>query len=148
MKTPFAKLLGLSVIALALAACNSGGGSTSNPSTYPNCSFPGSFTAMYPENGANNIPDSLTTVYVASSVSLGSQYQTAVSLAGGSLQAGSGFTQVPLSSIPAPHAKAGFANPIYYKSQIGSLGPSSTWLVYFNETINCVPVQFTQFTTQ
>ena len=67
MKTPFAKSLAFFLLALALAACNSGS-NNSNPSTFPNCNAPGSFVAVYPINGATNVPDGTQSIYVASSV--------------------------------------------------------------------------------
>jgi hypothetical protein len=150
MKTPFAKSLGLFLLAFALAACNSNG-STNNPSTFPNCTAPGSFVAVYPINGSSNVPDSTQNVYVASSVALGSQFMNVIGLpAGGGLIPGNQFSQVPLSQIPTPRAKPSFANPIYYVTAVGTLSSAQTWTMFLNNTniSNCQPSQYLQFTTQ
>jgi hypothetical protein len=150
MKNPFAKSLGFFLLGLTLAACNSGG-STNNPSNFPKCQAPGSFVAIYPINGATNVPDGTQNVYVASSVALGSQFMNVIGLPGnGGLQAGNQFSEVPLSQIPTPRAKPGFSNPIYYVSAVGTLSSASTWTMYLNNTnsVNCVPLQYMQFTTQ
>jgi hypothetical protein len=152
MKNMFVKslaLLGLAS-ALGLSACSSGSGSTSNPSNFPNCTAPGSFAAVYPIPGAANVPDSTQFVYVASSVALGSQYLNAIQSNGGSTQIGTGFSQVPLSQIPTPHANPSFANPIYYATGVGSLSSETTLTMFLtNQAIpNCVPLQYLTFTTQ
>jgi len=150
MNTTLARSLGWIAFgaAVSLAACNSNNSST-NPSTYPNCTAPGSFQAIYPINGSTNVPDSTQVVYVASSVALGSQYQNAVLPPGGYLQSGNQFSQVPLSQVPTPRATPGFANPIYYQTAVGTLSSASTWTFYLNNTnSNCQPVQYLQFTTQ
>ncbi|HTA38379.1 MAG TPA: hypothetical protein VK760_04860 [Candidatus Acidoferrales bacterium] len=149
MKTPFAKLLGSFLLALTLAACNSGGGSTNNPSNFPNCTAPGQFVGIYPIGGSANVPDSTQFVYVASSVTLGGQYQNVIGV-GGSLFPGNSFSQVPLSQVPTPHAKPGFANPIYYVTALPNLSSATTYTMLLNNTnsANCVPVQYLQFSTQ
>lgn len=148
MKTSFAKSLGFLIMALTLAACNSGG-STNNPSTYPACTAPGSFVGVYPINGSTNVSDSLQTVYVASSVSLGSQYQNVIGV-GGYLYPGNSFSEVPLSQVPTPHTKPTFANPIYYVTALPNLNSAATYAMLFNNTnsINCQPFQYLQFSTQ
>jgi hypothetical protein len=148
MKNSFAKSLGFFVLALALAACNSNG-STNNPSTYPSCTAPGSFVAIYPINGSTNVPDSTQTIYVASSVALGSQFMNVIGVAG-NLYPGNGFSEVPLSQVPTPHAKPGFSNPIYYVSALSSLSSATTYTMLLNNSnsVNCQPLQYMQFSTQ
>lgn len=150
MKNLLAKILGLAgmAAALTLTACN-GSNNNNNPSNYPNCTTPGSFAAIYPINGSSGVPSTIQTIYVASSVSLGSQFQSVVGAPNGALYPGGGFTQVTLAQIPKPHASPGFSNPIYYSSFVGTLAPSSTWTILFNNRniSNCVPTQFMQFTT-
>ena len=148
MKISFAKSLGFIVMALTLAACNSGS-SSSNPSTFPNCTAPGNFVGVYPENGATNVSDSIQTVYVASSVTLGSQYQNVIGV-GGSLFPGNTFSEVPLSQVPTPHTKPSFANPIYYVTALPNVNSGTTYAMLFNNTnsVNCQPFQYLQFTTQ
>ena len=150
MKNPFAKLLGFFVLALTLAACSSGGSGGSNPTNYPNCTAPGQFVAVYPVNGATNVSDSTQAVYIASSVTLGSQYQNVIQQQGGSPYYGNGFSQVPLSQVPTPRTKPGFANPIYYQTTFPTLSATSTWTMFLNNTnsANCIPVQYLQFSTQ
>jgi hypothetical protein len=148
MKTPFAKSLGFFVLALTLAACNSNN-STNNPSTFPNCNAPGSFAPIYPINGSTNVPDSIQFVYVASSVTLGSQFMNVIGV-GGALFPGNSFSQVPLSQVPTPHAKPGFSNPIYYVTAIPNVSSGTTYAMLLNNTniTNCQPTQYMQFTTQ
>jgi len=148
MKTPFAKSLGLFLLALTLAACNSGSNS-STPSNFPSCKAPGSFVAVYPINGATNVPDGTQNVYVASSVALGSQFMNVIAVNGGNFP-GNQFSQVPLSQIPTPRTKPSFANPIYYVTAVGSLSTATTYAMGLNNTNiqNCVPTQYMQFTTQ
>jgi hypothetical protein len=151
MKNTLVKSLGLLGIAsaMALTACNSGG-SSSSPSTFPACTAPGSFVGIYPINGATNVQDGIQAVYVASSVSLGSQYMNAIGVPGQGLVAGTGFTQVPLSQVPTPHTKPGFANPIYYQTTFSALTGNTTWTMFFNNSnsANCQPFQYLSFTTQ
>ena len=148
MKTPFAKTLAFFLLALALAACNSGT-NNSNPSTFPSCKAPGSFVAVYPINGANNVPDGTQNVYVASSVTLGSQFMNVIAVNGGNFP-GNQFSPVPLSQIPTPRTKPSFANPIYYVTAVGSLSTATTYAMGLNNTNiqNCVPSQYMTFTTQ
>jgi hypothetical protein len=148
MKTPFAKSSAFFLLALALAACNSGT-NNNNPSGFPNCTAPGSFVAVYPINGANNVPDSTQSIYVASSVTLGNQFMNVIGVNGGTFP-GNQFSQVPLSQIPTPRTKPSFANPIYYVSTVGTLSTATQYTMFLNNSnsINCVPVQFQQFTTQ
>jgi hypothetical protein len=146
----FVKPLGFLAMAaaLSLAACN-GSNNAGNPSNYPNCTAPGNFVAVYPINGATKVPDNTQTIYVASSVPLGSQYQNVIGAPSGAIYAGAGFTQVSLAQVPKPRTKPSFANPIYYSSYVGTLAPSSTWTMLLNNTnsANCIPVQYQQFTT-
>lgn len=150
MKTPFAKLLGFFVLALTLAACSSGSSGSGGPSNFPNCTAPGQFVGIYPINGTTNVSESTTAVYVASSVTLGSQYMNVIQQQNGSLYFGSGFTQVPLSQVPTPHSKPGFSKPIYYSTTFPALSSASHWTMYLNNSnsANCIPVQYLQFTTQ
>jgi hypothetical protein len=151
MKTSFAKSSALFVLALTLAACNSGNGGSNNPSNFPNCTAPGQFVAVYPISGSTNVPDSTQNVYVASSVALGGQFMNVIGLpGGGGLVNGNQFSQVPLSQVPTPRTKPSFSNPIYYITSVGSLTAASTWTMYLNNTnsANCVPFQYLQFTTQ
>jgi hypothetical protein len=151
MKQTLARSLGCVAFgaAISLAGCN-GGGSSNNPSSYPNCTAPGNFQAVYPINGATNVPDGTQVVYVASSVALGSQYQNVIQPPGGGAYAGNLFTQVPLSQVPTPRATPSFSNPIYYQTAVGTLSSASTWTFFLNNTnsANCVPVQYLTFTTQ
>jgi hypothetical protein len=148
MKTPFAKSLGFFVFALTLAACNSNG-SSNNPSNFPNCTAPGSFAAVYPISGSTNVPDSTQFVYIASSVTLGGQFMNVIG-AGGFLAPGNSFSEVPLSQVPTPHTKPGFANPIYYVTALPNLSSATTYTMYLNNQniANCQPMQYMQFTTQ
>jgi hypothetical protein len=152
MKIMRVKSLGLLGIALALAltACSSGSGSSSNPSNFPNCTAPGSFVGIYPENGATNVSDGIQQVYVASSVTLGSQYQNVISAGGGTPYYGNSFTQVTFSQVPTPHTNPGFANPIYYTVTFPNLSAGTQYTMYLNNqnSQNCVPLQYLQFTTQ
>jgi hypothetical protein len=147
MNTKIFSILSLAS-AVALSACNSG--NSSNPTNFPSCTAPGSFTAVYPINGAANVPDSTQNVYVASSVTLGSQYMNVIGLPGGGVIAGNLFSQVPLSQVPKPRALPSFANPIYYVTSVGTLSSASTWTMLLNNTnsANCVPVQYLKFSTQ
>jgi len=151
MKLSFVKSLGLLAVAAAmlLGACNSNN-NNNNPSNFPTCTPPGSFVAVYPINGATNVPDSVQNVYVASSVTLGNQFMNVIGPPGGGAVAGNLFSQVPLSQIPTPRAKPNFANPIYYVTAVGTLSSASTWTMFLNNTnsVNCVPFQYLSFTTQ
>lgn len=148
MKTSFAKSLGFFVLALTLAACNSSS-NNNNPSGFPNCTPPGSFVAVYPISGSTNVPDGTQNIYVASSVTLGSQFMNVIGVNGGTFP-GNQFSEVPLSQVPTPRTKPSFANPIYYVSAVGSLSTATTYTMFLNNTnsVNCVPVQFQSFTTQ
>jgi hypothetical protein len=146
MNTKLLSILAL-VSAVALSACNSG--SSNNPTNFPNCTPPGSFSAVYPINGATNVPDSTQNVYVASSVALGSQYMNVIGVSGGNFP-GNQFSQVPLAQVPTPRAKPSFSNPIYYVTAVGSLSTATAYTMFLNNTnsANCVPVQYLTFTTQ
>lgn len=133
----------------ALSACNSANNG-STPS-FPNCTPPGQLVMIYPANGATGVPDSLSTVYVASSSSnlAQSQYQSVQVAPNGGLTQGGPFLQVSLKQIPKPQATPGFSNPIYYSTYIGAVSPASTWGVGFNNqnNANCQPILIGSFTT-
>jgi hypothetical protein len=142
MRKPLVRSLLFLIAAAVLSACG-GYNNPGNVQAFPNCNPPGALVMVYPIPGNQNIPVSTQNVFFASSVGLGGGgFITAVLPPnGGSLFGGGPFVPVPVTSVPKPHAKPSFANPLYFESNIGGLTGASTYTIYFvNNTINCNPV--------
>jgi hypothetical protein len=150
MKRALIRSLAMAAMAAGLAACNGGGSSSASPTLGPTCVVPSPFTMIYPENGSS-VSATIGAVYIAVQSSLANTYNTGVQPANGVFPGyyGGTFTQVPASQIPTPHAKPGFANPIYYASSLGQgLYSGVTYQIGFNNTAtNCTPAVIDTFTT-
>jgi hypothetical protein len=127
--------------ALLLAACNTGGGSVTNPGP---CGPPvgSSVVLVYPAPGATAVPDNFGLVVLGSTTTLPTSYQAYVY----NTTTNNGFlfnaVSIPPNPLPTPNATPSFANPIYQAS--GNPGTTfvagSTINVYLNNANStCVP---------
>jgi hypothetical protein len=147
------KFLGVLIAVVAasvLSACNNN--STNSITNPPTCGLQGTTVMIYPINGATNVPVTANTVYIASNNNTlaNGNFGTVIQPPNGlPYYPGSPFTQVPLSSVPKPHANPSISNPSYYASGIGGLSAGSTYTIGFN-VINqvCNPAGIGVFTTQ
>jgi hypothetical protein len=157
MKKALFSLFASIVAAGALAACNSGG-SSSTPGTGTNCGGPPTtFQMIYPVPNSSGAPSGIQQLYFASSKALPSGSSYGFYIFGPAGQVGlfsSQYAQISLSQIPTPRATPSFSNPVYYAANYApyTLQSGSTYNVYWNDLgSGCSPnVQITggTFTVQ
>ena len=99
---------------------------------------------VYPAPGATAVPDGTSALYAAAPSPLPTGNQYDVDLQGPpayGAQYTATFTHVAASAVPSPAASPGFANPVYYETQLAaSLSSATTFAAYFNDQgSNCVP---------
>jgi hypothetical protein len=161
MKRSSGAFLGAIAAAALLTGCNNNnnGGFPPPPTTGPGCGTPPyDMEVLYPKPNAAAIPPGVSAVYVAfnNSLSAGNQYDLRTVDSTGTFRytvnasgqpvtgAGSGFTPVSASQIPAPHANPTYPNPVYYvtyfQANYGPIGPLTTVNMYWNDYgTNCTP---------
>ena len=135
--------IALAGAAAALGACNSG---SSNPPTPSGpCTLPsGTQVALvYPASGSTGITGTFGQVVIASTQSLGSNWNVVLTDAinPGGVPGGNFTTVTP--PFPSPNATPSFANPVYESSSFSGLtfAASQVISVYLNNTsTNCNPL--------
>lgn len=144
------------ICAAALSACNASGGGTSVGPTPVSCPIPTGAQQIYPIPGATGVPDAPAQIVIAVPspfpASLNAVMDNSTSQADANINGyyASLFQVIQPSQIPQPAATPSFANPVYESSAVGVTFKSATQLyVYINdESSNCLPAQFSSFTTQ
>lgn len=130
-------LVAASIAAIALAGCNAGYYSGSNPPGYgSNCIPPANTVLVYPENNATGVPDNTNAVYVAVPSSLSNPNGLDTNVIGppsyGS-QITTGFTAVSYGSIPTPNTVPTYSNPQYYQTTlVSTLTAATAFAVHWN----------------
>ncbi|HEY5257399.1 MAG TPA: hypothetical protein VIJ12_03380 [Candidatus Baltobacteraceae bacterium] len=140
---------------LALAACGATGNNGPAPSQ-TSCPIPTGAQMIYPIPGATAVPDAPQQIVIAVPSALSTSLNAIVDNSTSQTDANvngfyaSLFQTIQPSQVPQPAATPSFANPIYESSAVGVTFKSATTLYVFlnDEASNCLPTQFSSFTTQ
>jgi len=111
---------------------------------------------IYPIPGATAVPDAPQQIVIAVPSALSTSLNAIVDNSTSQTDANvngfyaSLFQTIQPSQVPQPAATPSFANPIYESSAVGVTFKSATTLYVFlnDEASNCLPTQFSSFTTQ
>lgn len=143
------------ISAASLVAC--GGGGASNPApAATSCVIPTGAQMIYPIPGATAVPDAPQHIVIAVPAALSSSINAVIDNSTSQSDANvngfyaSLFQTIQPQQIPAPAATPSFANPIYESSAVGVTFKAATLLYVFinDESSNCLPTQFSSFTTR
>lgn len=130
-------LLGLIVVAVALAACGPYYSHGVPPGFGTDCIPPTGAVLVYPAPNATNVPDNTNAIYIALPSPLPNAGAYDVALTGppsyGTVLE-NGFVSVSASAVPTPNATPTYASPQYYESTLRStLTAASAFAVYWNQ---------------
>jgi hypothetical protein len=111
---------------------------------------------IYPIPGATAVPDAPQQIVIAVPSPIPASYNAILDNSTSPSDANvngfyaSLFQVIQPSQIPQPAATPSFANPVYESSAVGVTFRSATLLDVFlnDEASNCLPTQFSSFTTQ
>jgi hypothetical protein len=111
---------------------------------------------IYPIPGATAVPDAPQQIVIAVPAALSSSINAVIDNSTSQSDANvngfyaSLFQTIQPQQIPAPAATPSFANPIYESSAVGVTFKAATLLYVFinDESSNCLPTQFSSFTTR
>ncbi len=131
------------VVGLALAACNSGGGTLVGPTPGPTCG-PAGLTSqlIYPDPAGSPAPDTTNQIVLAVNSPLANnEFGLALTSGGSTALTANLLGQITASQLPPGTAQTTIPNPIYEAvSLVATLPAASTISVAINDTFsNCTP---------
>jgi hypothetical protein len=139
MKKSIGAVLSISITAGLLAACGGNSSSSAPPGTGTFCgSAPNQMEVLYPKPGSKSVNPALTSIYVSTKGQLppSNSFNFFLAQSNGGQTFTSPFFGVSESSIPTPHAKPTYSNPVYYATSLPPsyvIGPAQVVSLLWND---------------